>query len=111
MSGRDDASIQDLASRTRAWACYDCGKCTATCPISRAGADYSPRRHVLETNLELSLAQAPGAVSLSLYDRTCVPVEATGPCDDAEAECLQFPRLPPGDYYAVVSSPESAAAH
>jgi Fe-S oxidoreductase len=39
------------ANKTRAWACYDCGKCTATCPIARAGAHYSPRRHVLETNL------------------------------------------------------------
>jgi Fe-S oxidoreductase len=51
VSGRNDETIQDLASRTRAWACYDCGKCTATCPISRAGANYSPRRHVLETNM------------------------------------------------------------
>jgi Fe-S oxidoreductase len=51
VSSQDDVSIQDLANRTRAWACYDCGKCTATCPISRAGADYSPRKHVLETNL------------------------------------------------------------
>lgn len=37
----------DAAKGTRAWACYDCGKCTATCPVSRAGGDYSPRRHVL----------------------------------------------------------------
>jgi Fe-S oxidoreductase len=41
----------DMARETNAWACYDCGKCTATCPISRSGADYSPRRHVLATNL------------------------------------------------------------
>jgi Fe-S oxidoreductase len=43
--------MQELAKRTRAWACYDCGKCTATCPISRAGAPLSPRRHVLATVL------------------------------------------------------------
>ena len=43
--------MQQLAKDTNAWACYDCGKCTATCPITRAGADYSPRRHVLATNL------------------------------------------------------------
>jgi len=43
--------MQELARLTNAWACYDCGKCTATCPISRSGADYSPRRHVLATNL------------------------------------------------------------
>ncbi len=41
--------MQELARQTRAWACYDCGKCTATCPISRAGSPLSPRRHVLAT--------------------------------------------------------------
>jgi Fe-S oxidoreductase len=41
----------ELAKETKAWACYDCGKCTATCPITRSGAAYSPRRHVLATNL------------------------------------------------------------
>ncbi len=40
----------DLAKETNAWACYDCGKCTGTCPIARAGASYSPRRHVLAAN-------------------------------------------------------------
>ena len=43
--------LVEAAKRTNAWACYDCGKCTATCPISRVGGDYSPRRHVLATNL------------------------------------------------------------
>ena len=43
--------LMEAAKKTRAWACYDCGKCTATCPITRAGGDYSPRRHVLATNL------------------------------------------------------------
>ena len=43
--------MYDLAKETNAWACYDCGKCTSTCPITRAGADYSPRRHVLAANL------------------------------------------------------------
>ncbi|MBU0719020.1 MAG: (Fe-S)-binding protein [Planctomycetes bacterium] len=43
--------LADLAKKTNARACYDCGKCTATCPISRIGGDYSPRRHVLATNL------------------------------------------------------------
>jgi len=43
--------MQQLAKDTNAWACYDCGKCTATCPVARAGADYSPRRHVLAVNL------------------------------------------------------------
>ena len=43
--------MQQLVRDTNAWACYDCGKCTATCPITRAGADYSPRRLVLSANL------------------------------------------------------------
>ncbi|NIM20588.1 MAG: hypothetical protein GTO51_10230 [Candidatus Latescibacteria bacterium] len=43
--------LADAAKQTKAWACYDCGKCTATCPISRVGGDYTPRRHVLATNL------------------------------------------------------------
>lgn len=43
--------LAETAKKTNAWACYDCGKCTATCPISRIGGDYSPRRHVLATNL------------------------------------------------------------
>jgi Fe-S oxidoreductase len=43
--------MYDLAKAKNVWACYDCGKCTGTCPITRAGADYSPRRHVLAANL------------------------------------------------------------
>ena len=45
------SEFMEAAKKTRAWACYDCGKCTATCPISRVGGDYSPRKHVLATNL------------------------------------------------------------
>ena len=43
--------LAEAAKSTNAWACYDCGKCTATCPIARIGGHYSPRRHVLATNL------------------------------------------------------------
>ena len=45
------SELLNIARQTNAWACYDCGKCTSSCPISRAGADYSPRRHVLTANL------------------------------------------------------------
>jgi len=45
------SELFEIAKRTHAWACYDCGKCTASCPIARAGADYIPRRQVLGTNL------------------------------------------------------------
>lgn len=44
------AELKEAAKQNRTWACYDCGKCTATCPISRVGGHYSPRRHVLATN-------------------------------------------------------------
>jgi len=39
--------LAEAVKDTRAWACHDCGKCTATCPIPRAGGGYSPRRQVL----------------------------------------------------------------
>lgn len=66
-------TIDQLAREANAWACYDCGKCTATCPIARSGAPYSPRRHVLATNL----GQAERlAVDGSLF--TCL---TCGACD------------------------------
>ena len=43
--------LRQAVKSTNAWACYDCGKCTATCPLARSGAGYSPRRHVLAANL------------------------------------------------------------
>jgi len=42
--------LAEAAKRTRAWACYDCGKCTSTCPVARAGGHFSPRRNVLAAN-------------------------------------------------------------
>ena len=68
--------MQQLAKDTNAWACYDCGKCTATCPITRAGADYSPRRHVLAANLghEGEIDRDPSLFSCltcSLCDSRC----------------------------------------
>lgn len=42
--------LEAMAKEFGTWACYDCGKCTATCPIARAGDKYSPRRHVLATS-------------------------------------------------------------
>ncbi len=45
------AEMSSVLSKTHAWACYDCGKCTATCPVARAGSPYSPRRQVLSARL------------------------------------------------------------
>jgi len=84
VTSQNAGSIQELASRTRAWACYDCGKCTATCPITRAGADYSPRKHVLETNLaHTEEIKADGSLAVCLTCSQCdercpVEVDYTG---------------------------------
>ncbi len=43
--------LLEAGRMSRTWACYDCGKCTATCPLSRVEGGYSPRRHILSTNL------------------------------------------------------------
>jgi Fe-S oxidoreductase len=64
------------AKDARAWACYDCGKCTATCPISRVGAGYSPRRHVLAANMGnkdeiLESGSLYQCLTCSLCDRRC----------------------------------------
>jgi heterodisulfide reductase subunit D len=67
--------IAQTAKTTRAWACYDCGKCTATCPIVRAGSNYTPRRHVLATNLRRKEIIENGSLfdclTCSLCDQRC----------------------------------------
>ncbi|MFC1491906.1 (Fe-S)-binding protein [Nitrospinota bacterium] len=75
------SELAEIARRSRAWACYDCGKCTATCPVSRAGDDYSPRRQVLAANLgQQQEILANGAIfsclTCSLCDRRC-PAEVS----------------------------------
>ncbi len=49
VEGRD--GVLEAVKQAKAWACYDCGKCTATCPIARVGGVHSPRRQVLASNL------------------------------------------------------------
>ncbi len=44
------SELAEAVKNAKAWACYDCGKCTATCPITRAGGLCTPRRHVLAAN-------------------------------------------------------------
>jgi len=68
--------MRDLAGaarEARAWACYDCGKCTASCPLARAGASYSPRRHVLLANL--------GQGGVLAADETLFECLTCGRCD------------------------------
>ncbi|MDD5126921.1 MAG: (Fe-S)-binding protein [Dehalococcoidales bacterium] len=40
------ADIKRLIRNTRAYACLDCGKCTAVCPVARYNPDFSPRKLV-----------------------------------------------------------------
>ena len=35
--------LSDVTSRYDVYACQDCGKCTASCPVALAGREYSPR--------------------------------------------------------------------
>lgn len=71
--------MQDLiqaAKATRSWACYDCGKCTASCPVARVGGGLSPRRHVATANSgELGDALQNGklfqCLTCSLCDQRC----------------------------------------
>jgi len=68
--------LAEAARQTKAWACYDCGKCTATCPIARVGGDYSPRQQVLAANLReredlLEDGSLFQCLTCSLCDRRC----------------------------------------
>lgn len=58
--------------QTNAWACYDCGKCTATCPIARVGSGLSPRRQVLgATSGRPASAGADGGLAACLTCSLC----------------------------------------
>jgi len=62
----------EVSKKTKAWACYDCGKCTANCPITRVGGIFSPRRRVLATSLgERSEISADEAIFTCLTCKMC----------------------------------------
>jgi Fe-S oxidoreductase len=66
------SELAQIAKDARAWACYDCGKCTATCPITLAGARYSPRHHVLAASHGRSVdITGDGSLFTCLTCRTC----------------------------------------
>lgn len=76
--------LAEAVRKTNAWACYDCGKCTATCPVARAGSRYSPRRHVLAANLGeqqeiIRNGSLDSCLTCSLCDERCpTRVDYTG---------------------------------
>ncbi len=71
------AELRERARATRAWACYDCGKCTAACPVARVGGSLSPRRHVLAAVTD---EPARDATDSSLYRcLTCALCEVRCP--------------------------------
>jgi len=39
-------AVKAAVDRSQAYLCYECGKCTSHCPLSRFDPDYSPRRTV-----------------------------------------------------------------
>ncbi len=41
-------TVAAIVAQTRAWACLECGKCTAVCPVARQDGVFSPRRLVEE---------------------------------------------------------------
>ena len=68
--------LAEVMRKAKAWACYDCGKCTATCPIARVGGSYSPRRHVLSSNTGdpsevLALETLYSCLSCGICERRC----------------------------------------
>lgn len=68
--------LVEALQETKARACYDCGKCTATCPIPRVGGRHSPRRQVLAANAGRGRTQADEATLFScltcgLCDQRC----------------------------------------
>lgn len=70
------SELAEVARNAKAWACYDCGKCTATCPITRAGGLCTPRRHVLAANRgqdtePLENGSLFACLTCSLCDRRC----------------------------------------
>jgi heterodisulfide reductase subunit D len=71
--------MQQLGRDTNAWACYDCGKCTATCPVARVGGSLSPRRHVLAANLGAEANPSPDDTLSSCL--TCALCEARCPAE------------------------------
>ena len=39
-------NLQNILQTSRAYNCFNCGKCTANCPLSIVGSSYSPRKTV-----------------------------------------------------------------
>ncbi|MBU1671968.1 MAG: hydrogenase iron-sulfur subunit [Actinobacteria bacterium] len=48
---REAPTAAQIMARTGADLCITCGKCTASCPVSRREADFSPRRTLYETSV------------------------------------------------------------
>ena len=74
-----------VVKQTNAWACYDCGKCTATCPVARVGGGLSPRRHVL--------AAVTGQSTAALSDGSLAACLTCGLCDERCPAKVRFTDL------------------
>jgi heterodisulfide reductase subunit D len=74
-------------ARRKARACYDCGKCTASCPVARVGGTTSPRRHV---NLAGSGDQSGALDSAALFScLTCALCDSRCPAKVSYTELVR----------------------
>jgi len=83
MGGNMD-ELARVVRQTNAWACYDCGKCTATCPVARVGGGLSPRRQILGAVTGRPVAGSDGSLATCL---TC------GLCDERCPAKVRFTDL------------------
>jgi len=101
--------LADVARQTNAWACYDCGKCTALCPLTRAGAEYSPRRHVLATNLRQQETIVEDATIMSCL--TCSRCDQSCPAEVSYTELMMALRELSFGARGEPSCPHGGALH
>ncbi len=82
---QDAAMSGESRDAESAWACFQCGKCTGTCPVAVAGASLSPRRLVRKYVLD-------GPFSPSLECLTCLACEEGCPQGVALGEMIASKR-------------------
>lgn len=90
-----DKETDDLAKATNVLFCLDCGKCTATCPVSIVRPGFSPRRIV-----ESALMQNWGGVETDRFLWDCL---TCGKCTNYCPEEVLFPDFVRGQRRRAVS--------
>ena len=70
------SEVSQIITNTRAYSCFDCGKCTVACPVSRYDPDYSPRKVVHSALCEheaglLKNGQLWSCITCSMCEERC----------------------------------------